>query len=489
MEDPDKTLVEEISQEDIQRLLRKLRNDTTTNPRKRSLPIPSSHLALKLTATEAAEAARPPSSCPQFSDSSTSSKVVHPSSHGPTILPQKFQAPDLLAPIELSLPCNKGPQGHETAGAEELLGSRANCRRKSHEPPSSPDPSTLCSKTPASNPQREESTATAPMLSGLILGNGIPSPSAPPASDLPLSSPALTAANPNSSQPTSSQPTNLKRPVEQEASKYHTASPRVEEPPAKKRRANLNPYSDLSLAHSSVRTPFKPPTMKKKETSTPGTGSSKTTAKPLQKDFAISALTSAMGPPQTPSLPPKHKAKSGVAAPFKSPLIRSAGGPTPASPSPSTSTSSRQTIVALEQRLQLLRHAQKIRSEGSIQKLEELTLKWTRVARSAAEDLWQLVRESGTVEGSQEDDDWGYGGEKAKTKDSNLNWGWDEPKKEDDEEELYPMDEEDTNNKLEEDAADDKQKEWNLGTMLESMGIPPESLGWDVEEGEFIEAS
>lgn len=267
-----------------------------------------------------------------------------------------------------------------------------------------------------------------------------------------------------------------------------------EEPPSKKRRPVPNPYSSLSLAHSSVRTPFKPPTMKKKETPSPVAGPSKVFPKPAQKDFAVSALTSSMGPPQTPSgasLSTKKKSRlSGVAAPFKSPLIRSSNDSTPGSP---RASSSRHAITALEQRLQLLRQAHKIKSEGSVEKLEQLTQKWTKVARSAAEDLWQLVRDAGSVGGggddARADDDWGFAGGNAKGKDANRNWGWDEvEKREDDEEQNYSVEGEDAGDAMEEEGIQGKQKEWDLGAMLESMGIPPETLGWNAEEGEFIES-
>ncbi|KAG8865285.1 hypothetical protein FRB96_000175 [Tulasnella sp. 330] len=39
-----------------------------------------------------------------------------------------------------------------------------------------------------------------------------------------------------------------------------------------------------------------------------------------------------------------------------------------------------------------------------------------------------------------------------------------------------------------EDGKEEKEKEWNLGAMLTSMGIPPGALGWNDEEGEFVEA-
>ncbi len=37
------------------------------------------------------------------------------------------------------------------------------------------------------------------------------------------------------------------------------------------------------------------------------------------------------------------------------------------------------------------------------------------------------------------------------------------------------------------DEAMEVEKKWGVGTMLASIGIPPESLGWNADEGEFVE--
>lgn len=31
------------------------------------------------------------------------------------------------------------------------------------------------------------------------------------------------------------------------------------------------------------------------------------------------------------------------------------------------------------------------------------------------------------------------------------------------------------------------EKKWDVGSMLASIGIPPESLGWNADEGEFVD--
>lgn len=54
-------------------------------------------------------------------------------------------------------------------------------------------------------------------------------------------------------------------------------------------------------------------------------------------------------------------------------------------------------------------------------------MKWTKVAREAAEDLFAVVKDAGEVgTGPDADDDWGYAGKaKALPKDG---WGWEEKK-------------------------------------------------------------
>lgn len=510
MEDPDKTLVDEVSPEDIQHSLKEKGKARAEKPRIKSLPLaPNSHLLMKLAATEAAAVSIPPSSCPQLLGPPTGTKAVRPSLHEPTNSVSTGQTSKLLAPVYISSSTREGLAGHTSRIGSELLGAPefVESREGSRQKPSGPRKSLDLSLSRASSQQiatpdgpRVESGERTPTRVG---GGRSKSPkgskaslykqehsplSSSPVYDVPQSSPAL-PLQPTSSQLTASQP----KETPPEPQKRHIESEVVKEdegPPAKKRRPNINSYSNFSLAHSSVRTPFKPPTMKKKETTTtPAAGSSKTLPGPTQKDFTRPAFTSSMGPPQTPdggSRPTKKKPVTGVAAPFKSPLARSSGDPTPASPSPSSS--SRHTIAALEQLLQLLKQAHKIKSEGSVEKLEQLTLKWTAVARSAAEDLWQLVREAGSVGGAKDDDEWGYSGEKRKRKDADSNWGWDAvDKREDDEEQSDPVEEEAAGDGMDEESTEEKEKGWNLGTMLESMGIPPETLGWDAEEGEFID--
>ncbi|QRW01910.1 hypothetical protein RhiLY_00907 [Ceratobasidium sp. AG-Ba] len=223
--------------------------------------------------------------------------------------------------------------------------------------------------------------------------------------------------------------------------------------------------------------------------------------------------------------PPRVRA--GVTRPFKPPAK---------SARPTTAT-----VQALKQRLQSLRNALRIRgipdptrlATGSApstkvmgdDELETLSLQWRNAAREAAQDLWALVKDSAG------EDSWD-----SASKNSQENWGWDakpqgeyQPKSIElelalddagddpaftppDGNKLYqammkklkqpyvprstmlparedPCDYTETH-KTEAKSSDDEEggsKVHTLGTMLTSLGIPHEVLGWQEEEGEFVD--
>ncbi|CAE6486708.1 unnamed protein product [Rhizoctonia solani] len=207
------------------------------------------------------------------------------------------------------------------------------------------------------------------------------------------------------------------------------------------------------------------------------------------------------------------------------------------------------TLQALRQRLQLLRNALRIRgladptgSTGSAgptqpvkaassdEELEVLALRWRAAAQEAAQDLWALVRDNiGTDSwdsdsgGSSKPDAWGWSDrpQYALTRLDNANTekqGLDDvgssdvftpppvdkvhqsllknlnrpfvPRKT-----LLPPNEIDssvfvsteTEERMEDTGPEeDKPKYHTLGTMLTSLGIPYQVLGWQEEEGEFV---
>ncbi|KAG9127607.1 hypothetical protein FRC07_011647 [Ceratobasidium sp. 392] len=208
-------------------------------------------------------------------------------------------------------------------------------------------------------------------------------------------------------------------------------------------------------------------------------------------------------------------------------------------PSKSTRPTSA-TVQALKQRLQSLRNALRIRGITDPtrpastqpakvmddQELEALALRWRNAARDAAQDLWVLAKDSAG------EDSWTKSG-----KDKQDGWGWDaKPQRgyqtgasqmeqnlgdvETDTkftppdgkkvyqamvkklsqpfvprktmlppyEDAYELTEskEDEMECLEHEE-EDEAKPHTLGTMLTSLGIPHEVLGWQEEEGEFMD--
>ncbi|KAF8605311.1 hypothetical protein BDV93DRAFT_521645 [Ceratobasidium sp. AG-I] len=202
------------------------------------------------------------------------------------------------------------------------------------------------------------------------------------------------------------------------------------------------------------------------------------------------------------------------------------------------------TIQALRQRLQVLRNALRIRGIADPTKptessqptkvfdddeLEALGLQWRTAARDTAQDLWALVRDTASA------DSWGAEGSKPVGGGKEESWGWDaKPQQtyqarvcteDQDLEEtqggalftppgvdkvhqamvknlnrpvvprktmLPPHEGPEERVSLQEDEMEDSEhedepKHHTLGTMLASLGIPPEVLGWQEEEGEFVD--
>jgi hypothetical protein len=136
--------------------------------------------------------------------------------------------------------------------------------------------------------------------------------------------------------------------------------------------------------------------------------------------------------------------------------------------------------------VQILKRAVKVKKNGEEEELERLVRKWTEAGREVAYELWELVKYNGSEERSMKlegkrkrgfEESWGWN-DKRESKENS--WGWYEsPNMEDGGEGrdkgLCHAEEE------EERAAD------TLGTMLRQLGIAPETLGWDDEEGMFID--
>ena len=129
-------------------------------------------------------------------------------------------------------------------------------------------------------------------------------------------------------------------------------------------------------------------------------------------------------------------------------------------------------VQALQLRLQTLKRAVKIKNNGEGEKLEGLANKWMDVAREVAWEVWSVVKDNvrdvsklGSGRGALQSS-WGWADEGNKEAERVGEGG--ETLSEDDE----PPVPEDT-----------------MSVMLRKMGIDPGTLGWDEDEGEFMDVS
>ena len=172
-----------------------------------------------------------------------------------------------------------------------------------------------------------------------------------------------------------------------------------------------------------------------------------------------------------PATPIATKARTKRAASqFKSPVLANPCGVL-------SSVRLTPTIQALERTVQVLKRAVKVRKGGEEAELEELVRKWTEAGREVAYELWGLVKDNGSgerrvaLEGKART---GFGG----------SWGWDESPTAMDGE----GDDKDKRGQGEaclEEEEDERQAD-TVGTMLRQLGIAPETLGWNEEEGMFV---
>ena len=164
-----------------------------------------------------------------------------------------------------------------------------------------------------------------------------------------------------------------------------------------------------------------------------------------------------------------------------------------------TSSSAAPTIQALQTKVQKLRQAIKIKHESVGEdgtKLEALIKKWKTVGREVAWQVWETVKDTevGTSNrfggghrwGDDEspimgkkrgfDNSWGYGNEVKRARTESYDGGWNR--------------EDSSLNAVQDDPESDEggnAGHHTLGTMLRYMGIAPETLGWDENEGDFVD--
>lgn len=174
---------------------------------------------------------------------------------------------------------------------------------------------------------------------------------------------------------------------------------------------------------------------------------------------------------------------------FKSPFhLDASSSSSSAQPSSSTffNVQAVPTIRTLQSKIQTLKQAIKIKNApggNNDDELEELVNKWTNVGREVAWAVWDTVKDIDPGEsarlGKQQggwfsDDDGGH--------DSRRGGGWgfdDKPAKGEPGEEGEQV--------VSRGDDEDSRPQHTLGTMLRHMGIAPETLGWDEEEGDFVD--
>lgn len=160
-----------------------------------------------------------------------------------------------------------------------------------------------------------------------------------------------------------------------------------------------------------------------------------------------------------------------ASAQFKSPLSAvAASGPG----NRRRAVSASPNVQALQLRLQTLKRAAKIRNDGEGEKLERLAKKWIDVAREVAWEVWSVVKDN-----VRDVSNLGGGGGALQN-----NWGWAEDESKD-----MSTGAERASGGGEMLSEDDEPPvpEDTMSVMLRKMGIDPSTLGWDEDEGEFID--
>lgn len=162
-----------------------------------------------------------------------------------------------------------------------------------------------------------------------------------------------------------------------------------------------------------------------------------------------------------------------ASAQFKSPL---SAVTTPGVGNRRRAVSASPNVQALQLRLQNLKRAIKIRHGGEGEVLEGLTKKWTDVAREVAWEVWSVVKDN--VQDVAK-----LGGGRGALQ---SNWGW-----ANDENKDAVAGAEKLNGETETLSEEDEPPvpEDTMSVMLRKMGIDPSTLGWDEDEGEFMDVS
>ena len=162
-----------------------------------------------------------------------------------------------------------------------------------------------------------------------------------------------------------------------------------------------------------------------------------------------------------------------ASAPFKSPLSTASGSDMVRV---KRAVSASPNVQALQLRLQTLKRAIKIRNDGEGDKLEKLAKKWMDVAREVAWEVWSVVKDN-IQDGSKLGDTRGA---------FQNNWGWADEAKESG---VASAGRSGAEDEMQSEEEGPPVPEDTMSVMLRKMGIDPSTLGWDEEEGEFMDVS
>ncbi|THV05499.1 hypothetical protein K435DRAFT_647145, partial [Dendrothele bispora CBS 962.96] len=141
------------------------------------------------------------------------------------------------------------------------------------------------------------------------------------------------------------------------------------------------------------------------------------------------------------------------------------------------------TIQALERKVQQLKRASKVKNDDEENTLQGLLEKWTEAGREVAWELWQLIKDKGDVDSMCSS---------TGKRSFESNWGWDESDSKrvkleggTDFDTVATLEGRDQDLQVQSDNEVEEKRVMTLGIMLRQLGIDPQTLGWDEEEGLF----
>jgi hypothetical protein len=198
---------------------------------------------------------------------------------------------------------------------------------------------------------------------------------------------------------------------------------------------------------------------------------------PLRPSSSSLVSAGSSTPSQATAPVAKKDPSSRVTSQFKSPFKRSASGTSTALTPALSSSRLTPAVQALEAKVQLLRRAVKIKeaeSGGTQKPLDELVLKWRTAGRDIARDVWSVVKDG------PKQDAGGWPAERGSG--FNSSWGYDK-----DDAEGADAQTDGARERFQEHEMSKEKVEDDIGTMLRQLRIDPATLGWDDEEGDFVD--